>query len=93
MIDDWIATIPPKPSHTELRRIIATEPVRVTLAYQAAPTPRATVIASHGSDVVVITHYQSDDPDVFAALSCTLERFAAAFRHASQELIEGPPPC
>ena len=93
MNDTWITTPPPDPRRVELRRTIATEPVKVVLCYQASQKPRASVVASLGSDVVVLTEYTDSGTDAFAALSCTLERFAVAFRHASQELIEGPPPC
>ena len=93
MNDTWTTTPPPDPQRVELRRTISTEPVKVVICYQAEPRPRATLVASMGSDIVVLTEYADTGGDVFAGLACTLERFAVAFRHASEELIEGPPPC
>ena len=93
MNDTWITTPPPDPQRAELRRTIATDPVKVVLCYQADPRPRATIVASMSSDIVVLTEYGDTRADVFAGLACRVERFAVALRHASQELTEGPPPC
>lgn len=94
MVNEWKKKPPPEQSRVELRRTIATEPIKVELVYHEGTRPRATIVASNGYTVLVVTESDSVAGSVlFDALACTADHFEAAFRHAARELREGPPPC
>ena len=49
MESTWIASPPPKPSLAELRRVISTEPVKVTLTFTPGIYPRVSVVVAMAS--------------------------------------------
>ena len=94
MESTWIASPPPKPSLAELRRVISTEPVKVTLTFTPGIYPRVSVVFAIDSDVWVVGKSAafSVSSVVFEELACTLDRLSVSFKQAAHELREGPKP-
>lgn len=95
-MNTWIKR-PPRPRGSELRRVVAQEPVKIEFVYEEGPTARATVVLSMGADVLVLTHFgEPGGPSgsvLFDSMAATLDHFEVAFRTAARELREGPTPC
>ena len=91
MMSEW--TPPPKGAE-ELKRRIATDPVNVTLTYQAGRPPRVVVAMGHDGTVFVASASAGEGyRDTASRLAAVLDLFEVAIRHAARELREGVTPC